>query len=246
MTEKWRKGEQIELPDDEPLSAEDLADMEYQRNRSQSALINRAAAQGMTPMELFASGQVTAHAPDDALAFDKSRQLPAAEERQAISEDVEESDVTLFIRESEDGPWQPVGTVEPGDFKLSVDGALTNTERIVIKSQERPTTEFQGRIDEWMAKDQGRSFMEGFNSYFDAGSGAYDATAVLKGRQYDKELQGDTPRAGEEPVVPREVTEDEVAEGEIVPDVKDVKDILARANQRIDDDIVDAEVVEDD
>jgi hypothetical protein len=252
--------------------------MDDQRIRGQSALISRAASQGMTPMELLASGQVTVHMPDDALAFDKSRQLPAPDEQPAISE--EESPQpwstgitfisTPIMRNGHfkddcqlcGGPCHQTELWELASKKLgeqmermlAVDPAKDPEDTVIImRDTSAPTiypgsseraTDIRSRMEEWLARDGGRSFAEGFNGYFDAGRGAH------------------TPRAPEEAAVPptsEPINDDEVVEGEIVPDpLQTLKGSVLRpeaffaAKQGVDailadaNEIIDAEVVEDD
>ena len=256
---KFEPGQQREIPDEEPLSAAELGRMDVQRARSQAALISRAASQGMTPMELFASGQVTAHEPDDRLAFDKSRQLPAAPQTGRLSEKrPSEQSIPEPSHTEQDcllcgGPchqteiWRLVNkklgdqmerTIQEVTEKLQEGRISQNdarralglseppppvkrdyavTEVLELRARRNGKSDLQRRMEEWLAKDQGRSFREGFDGYFKVS----------------------TPRAHEEEAVPQEsINDDEVAEGELI-------DPEWREPGYPDTDIVDAEVIED-
>lgn len=162
---KWEPGEVREIADEEPLSNEEMARLDIQRAKGQAALISRAASLGMTPMEMFASGQVVANLPADALAFDRGRQLPAAAEKR----DIEAPPTDAPADEGVAGP--------------------------VVKVPVQANQSLGRAIQDWLEKDRGQSFMEGFVGYFD--SDVY------------------TSQAPEDEAVPQ-TDDSEVVEGEIV------------------------------
>lgn len=241
---------EYEVEDDEPLDEIEMNRLESQRALSQAALISRAAHRGMTPMELFATGEVSVQVPNDRLAYDKSRQLPAPELKEELVEEVPEgydSEGCYYDRESESKrSLARLSERHPSEQK--------------VPAWERPKTNIQSRIDEWLANGGGAHFMEGFNSYGDVGGPGFANLEALKNRKYCKPhgqvepcpqcsgrasavITGTPPTRAPEAVP--QINDDEIAEGEIFPDVKDV---LARANRRYaesEDDIIDAEVVED-
>ena len=121
----------------------------------------------------------------------------------------EETEAVLYAQEA-DGSWKRVGRVT----EVRMSGVQVQGDDI------------RARMEAWLAKDQGRSFREGFEGYFDR-----DRRGML------------TPptRAPEAvPHVPQEVIDAVPVEGEIM----DEKANLYRLRLP-EDDIIDAEVIED-
>lgn len=67
-----------EIPDDEPLSYNEIFQMEQERVRSQAEMVHRSAMAKMTPMEMIAAGlAVATEEPDDMARARWQHKLPA-------------------------------------------------------------------------------------------------------------------------------------------------------------------------
>lgn len=99
----------------------------------------------------------------------------------------------------------------------------------------RSSSEMGGRIAEWMAKDKGRSFMQGAQEYYEAQGGGFAQFARTSAAPPPKSKHIKTDQQPE-------------PEPEPEPKAKDIGEIShrpLRATSDVDADVVDAEIVED-
>jgi len=93
----WPRGNAREIPDEVPLTSAQIREMEAQSERGRSAMIWRSAQERMTPMEMIAAGKVTVLAPDDSLAWNEGRQIPAGGGEAPIPPSAQERNSQAFV-----------------------------------------------------------------------------------------------------------------------------------------------------
>jgi hypothetical protein len=100
-----------EVPDDEPLSAEEQARLRQQGAVSRAGLVHRSALAGLTPAEMLSRGGAYAEFPE---RYEDDRTLPAASSRPSVS--ASSSPTEVVLRALEDEFWNELRAVDPGNL----------------------------------------------------------------------------------------------------------------------------------